>query len=145
MALLPEGKTHQDGNSKGTCTQRSVSHRSIYQPPAICPMDKKTFQNDRSQVTSHQSNGHYTRIFKSVNHLSPAIQPLVIGLRKYQHRGNQYSPVNGSPVTGHQNLYQPTFSETHAMGMEFTNNNNNSEEFYYPWNRTSVICLIPML
>ena len=34
------------------------------------------------------------------------------------------SSVSRSPVTGHQNLYQPTISETHAMDMELTNNNN---------------------
>ena len=49
--------------------------------------------------------------------------------RKYQHRGKSiftghHSPDKWPPVTGHQTLYQPTFSETHAMGMEFTNNNS---------------------
>ena len=96
------GKIHKGCNSKGTCTQRSVSppvYRPVVnQPPVICPMDKKTFQKGRPPVTGHCSNGHYTRIFKSVNHRSPAIQPPDIGLRKYQRRGSQYSPVNQSPV-----------------------------------------------
>ena len=134
------GKTHQGGNSKGTCTQRSVSppvtSQSTTGQPAtgICPMDKKTVQNGRSLVTGHRSNWHYTSIFKSVNHRSPAIQPPVIGLRKYQHRSKN-SPVTGQPVTGHQNLYQPTFSETHAMGMEFANNNNSKKSFIIPGTR----------
>ena len=46
---------------------------------------------DWPPVTGSRSNGHYTRIFKSVNHQSPSIQPPVIGLRKSQHRGK--SPV----------------------------------------------------
>ena len=70
------GRTHPGGNSKDTCTQRSVSPPATGQP-AIHPMDKKTSQ------TSHQSHGHYTRILKSFNHQTPAIQPPVIGLRKY--------------------------------------------------------------
>ena len=50
-----------------------------------------------------------------------AIQPPVIG-QKISAQGK--SVFTGEPITGHQNLYQPTISETHAMGIELTNNNN---------------------
>ena len=103
------GRTHPGGNSKVTCTQRSV------RPPAIRRMDKKTsqtglrspvkwalhknFQVSQSPVTGHPATGHW--IWK-------------------------ISTQGKSIVTGHQTLYQPTFNETHAMGMEFTNNNSKS-------------------
>ena len=62
MALLPEGKTHQDGNSKGTCTQRSVSHRSI---------------DHRS--TSHRPFAQWTRRhFRTTGHGSPATSQMGI-------------------------------------------------------------------
>ena len=94
------GKTHQGGNSKGTCTQRSISplatgHRSIdHQSTSLWPFAQWTRRHFRT--TSHRSNGHYTRIFKSVNHRSTAIQPPVIGLRKYQHREVS---IHRSPVS----------------------------------------------
>ena len=104
MGTLPH-MALQGGSSKGTCTQRSVSppasghesidHRSTSDQP-FAQWTRRHFRTagHRPLVTSHLSNGHYTRIFKSVNHRSPAIQPLVIGLRKYQHRGSVF--------TGHQ-------------------------------------------
>ena len=45
---------------------------------------------------------------------------------------NQYSPATGQRVTGHQTLYQPIVSGTHAMGMEFTNNQASSKSVLLP-------------
>ena len=151
------GKTHQGCNSKGTFTQRSVSppatgHQPpVNQPPAIRPMDKKTLQtNKQPPVTSHRPNGHYTRNFKSVNHWSPAIQPPVI--ENFNTGESQYSPVTGHqstghwlPVSGHQTLYQSIISETHVMGMEFTNNPTSSKRVLLSWNRALVVCPTPVL
>ena len=77
------GRTHPGGNSKFTCTQRNIS-------TGHSPSGQEDI-TDWPPVTGYRSNGHYTRLFKSVNHQSPSIQPPVIGLRKSQHRGK--SPV----------------------------------------------------
>ena len=101
------GKTHQVGNSKGTCTQRNVSPPATSQPATgHSPNGQEDISEwpvtgHQSPVTGHRSNGHYTRIFNSVNHWSPAIQPPVNGLRKYQHRESQYSSATGHPITHH--------------------------------------------
>ena len=80
-------------------------------------MDKKTSQTDhRSLATGHMG---ITQEFSSqsiTSHRPSSHRSLD---RKYQHRGGQYSLV-----TSHQTLYQPSFSETHAMSMEFTKNNS---------------------
>ena len=75
----------------------------------------KNFQVSQSPVISHPATGHWT---KNIN----------INTGK-----SQYSPATGQLATGHQILYQPTFSETHAMGIELTNNTvNNSKRVLLP-------------
>ena len=60
-------------------------------------------------ITGHRPSSHWSLDLENINTGEVNIH---------------WSPVNRPPVTGHQTLYQPTFSETHAMGMEFTNNNS---------------------
>ena len=92
-----ERRTHPGGNSKGTCTQRSVTPPTTgHQSTGHRPLAQLTRRH--RLVTSHWSNGHYTRIFKSVSHRSPAIHPPVIGLREYQHRGKSIYTGHLSPV-----------------------------------------------
>ena len=67
-------------------------------------------------VTDRRPNGHYTRIFKSVNLRSTAILPPVIGLRKYLHRGSQYSLA----IWLYINLHLCDL----CHGIEFTNNSS---------------------
>ena len=126
-------KTHQGGNSKGTCTQRSVSppvtvnqppvnQPPVNQPPAISPMDKKTFQNGRSLATGQMGITQFSS--QSITGHRPSSHWSLENINTGE--VNIHPPL----VTGHQNLYQPTFSEIYAMGMEFTNNNNNSKKSF---------------
>ena len=102
-------------------------------------MDKKTsLTSQQSPVISHGSNGHYTRIFKSVNHQSLAIQPLVIGQGK----------ANIHWSTGHQPAVIRLYINLHLvrlMPWAWSSLIITQKEFYYPWNWTLVICLIPVL
>ena len=70
------GKTHLGGNSKGTCTQ-SVSPLatgpSVSQPPAICPIDKKTSQNGWSPVVQWAKQ-EFSRAFQP-----PVLENINIG------------------------------------------------------------------
>ena len=138
--LAARGKTHQGGNSKGTCTQRSVSPPATCQPATGHSPNGQEDITDRPPVTSQMGIIQEFSL-ESVNHQSLAIQPPVITGEINIYR----SLVNRPPVTGHQTLYQHIISETHAMGMEFTNNSASSKKVYYPWNRTLVICPIPVL
>ena len=115
MALLPGGRTHQGGNSKGICTQRSVNPLATGQP-AIPPCTRRHIspaigQMGITQEFSSQSiTGHLPSSDWSLENITTG--------------ESQYTPAtcHWSSVTGHRTLYQPSFSETHAMGMEFTSN-----------------------
>ena len=69
MALLPGGKTHKGGNSKGTCTLGSISPPVTGQPttgqPATghSPSGQEDIIDQPLVITGHQSNGHYTGVF----------------------------------------------------------------------------------
>ena len=68
-------------------------------------------------ITGHQPSSHRSLDLENINTGEVIIHHL---------------PVTSQPITGHQNLYQPTFSETHAMGMEFSNNDNPKKSFITP-------------
>ena len=84
---------------------------------------------DQPPTTGHTSTRYYTEYFKSVS-LSSSHRSL--DLENINPGESQYSPATGQPATCHQTLYQPTFSDTHAMGMEFTTKRANlgSEHSY---------------
>ena len=87
MALLPRGGPIQ------VATSRVFVPRGVISSPATghLPNGKEDI-TDWPPVNSHWSNGHYTRIFKSVNHRSQAIQPPVNGLRTRGPRATVCSP-----------------------------------------------------
>ena len=117
------GRTHPGGN-RGYLYPEEC--KSTGQPATSHLPNGQEDITDQPPVTCHLSNGHYTRIFKSINHQSVAIQPPVIGQKiSTQGKVSIHRPlVNRPPVTCHQTLYQSSFSEIHAMGMEFTKNNS---------------------
>ena len=79
-----------------------------------CKKTSQTSQQGITQnVTSQSITGH-----RPSSHWSLDLENIHPGER-------QYSPVNQPPVTGHQTLYQSVFSDTHAMGLEFTTNRAN--------------------
>ena len=86
MALLPGGGPIQ------VATPRVLVPRGVL-APATCQPATGHLPNGQEDITDwppvigYRSKGHYTRIFKSVNHRSAAIRSPVIGLGKYQHRG----------------------------------------------------------
>ena len=65
---------------KSTGQWSPVNRPPVNQPPAICPMDKKTFQNSQSPATGHRP-------------------PVKWALHK-NFQVSQ-SPVTGHPATGH--------------------------------------------
>ena len=67
------GRTHPGGNSKGTCTQSSMS--TGHQSTAHRSITHWTRRHHRL-ATSHRPTGHYTEYFKSVNHQSSSHQSL---------------------------------------------------------------------
>ena len=136
MALLPGGRPIKVATPRvlypeecKSTGHRSIDHRSITQ----WTRRNLRMAGNRPLTTSQMGITQNFQVSQSLVTGHPAT---VIGLRKYQHRGSQYSPVIGQRITGHQNLYLPTFSETHAKAWSSLIIIIN-----YPWNRTSVICL----
>ena len=84
---VARGRTHPGGNSKGTCTQRSVSPPATSQPatgnsPNGQEDITQEFQVSQSPVTGHPATGRWTY--------------------KYQHKVNIHCPpVNQPSVTSH--------------------------------------------
>ena len=132
------GRTHPSGNSKGTCTQRSVStgHRSTdHRLPAIHPVDMKKSQ------TGHRPLDKWAL---------------------YKNFQVSQSPVTGLPATGHWTLKISTqgnvsiyrspvirlYINLHLVRLKpwaWSSLIITQKEFYYPWKRTIVICPIPIL
>ena len=102
--LVPRGMCPPATSHRSPVTGQSTTGQPAtgHSPNGQEDISERPVTGHRSPVTSHQSNGHYTRIFKSINHRSPTIQAPIIGLRKYHHKGSQYSPATGQPVTDHR-------------------------------------------
>ena len=125
MALLPRGGPIQvaaprvlvpRGVSPPVTSQRATGHlpsgqEDITDRPPVKWALHENFQVNQSPVTSHPATGHWT---ENIN----------TGESQYSLATGQLATGHRPLVTYHQTLCQPSFSETHAMGMEFTNNNS---------------------
>ena len=139
--LLPGG-THKGGNSMGACTQESMSTshwplvtgQSTTGQPATGHLPNGQEDTDRPPVTtSHRPpvTGHrppvkwaiQTFLSQSVtghrpsSHRSLDLERLNTGESPYSLATGHQSLVNWPLVAGHQTLYQPIISETHARGV----------------------------
>ena len=79
------------------------------------------------EISSQSITGHQPSSHRSLD------------LENFNTGESQYSPVTGHqssghrlPVSGHQTLYQSIISETHVMGIEFTNNPTSSKGVLLP-------------
>ena len=70
---VARGRTHPGGNSKGTCTQRSISPAVTGQSATGHSPTGQEDITDRPLATGHWPTGHYTEYFKSVSHRSQVI------------------------------------------------------------------------
>ena len=163
------GRTQPGGNSKGTCTKRSVSTSHLspvnrpfapwtrrHHRPATGHWPPVTGQIGITHDRSSQSNtSHWPSSHRSLN------------LENINTGESQYSPAIGHRSTSHQlqviRLYtnlrlailmpwawssliieQIWVLNSHS-DMQFRTQLITQKECYYPWNRTLVICPIPVL
>ena len=133
MALLPGGRSIKVA-TQGCLYPREYKStgQATTGQPATHPMDKKRSQTGhRSSLATGQMS--ITQEFSSQSMTSH--QPSShwsLDLENLNTGENQYSLTTCQPVTGHQTLYQPIVSGTHAMGMAFINNQASSKSLTSP-------------
>ena len=154
MALLPRVGPIQVA-TKGTCTQRSMS------PPATGQIT--TGQEDITDQSSVNKVLH--RILQVSQSLVTGHPATGIGLKKYSPKGKSIFTSHWS--TGHRppvvrlytNLYlviimpwawsslliDQTWVLNIYTDMKFRTQLITQKEFFYTWNQTLVVCLIPVL
>ena len=121
-------------------------------PPATCPMDKKTYLTDRAcPVTGHRAFPSLATSHRAFTDHRPETSSLPITRHQpSSHRsldserlntgeiqespttGHDWSPGSRPPVTGHQNIIQPTTSESHTLGTEFTSKQPSTSRVLLP-------------
>ena len=149
------GKTHKSGNSLGTCTQGSTStgHRSTDQQVTshrpLAQWTRRPHRPTTGHAWSPGMTGHRAVVtgqgspatgqmgdteisnqsmtdHRPSSHRSLDLERLNTGESQFSAATDHLSQGNWPPIPGHQTLYQPITSETHARGMEFTSNQPNS-------------------
>ena len=91
------------GTGQPTTGHLPTGQEDITDWPPVTGQMGITHGSSSQSITSHWPSSHWSLDLQNIN----------TGESQF------------SPATGHQTLYQSTFSDTHAMGMEFTTNRAN--------------------